>query len=69
MAIPVGGGKHFVSKELLVAQDDFKRIGKTVESLSIECDKAAVEEYLFRNGSPKVARQYRKDFTDVCICV
>lgn len=53
MAITFGGCKLFISKELLVAHDDFKRIGKTVKSLAIECDQAAFEEYLFRSKRPK----------------
>lgn len=48
-------GNVFISDELLVAQDNVKSIGKTIESLVIESNQAALEEYLSGSESPKAA--------------
>src|SRR3954464_8754500 len=47
LATPLGAeSKVLVSKELLVAQDDIRSIGKSVNTLLMELDQQALEAYL-----------------------
>src|SRR5438045_4675409 len=62
--------KVLVSKELLVAQDDIRSIGKSVDTLLMELDQQALEAYLssasegsatgraYKTGSPKLSPEH-----------
>src|SRR4051812_12943597 len=50
-------GNVLFSEELLVAQDDIRSIGKTVDTLLIEFDQHAFEEYLSFGSEALVGRK------------
>src|SRR4051812_45431129 len=74
LATPLGTESEvLVSEELLVAQDDIRSIGKSVDTLLMELDQQALEAYLSsasegstagrarrtrKTGSPKLSPQY-----------
>src|SRR3954464_210381 len=65
--------KVLVSEELLVAQDDIRSIGKSVDTLLMELDQQALEAYLSsasegsatgrarKTGSPKLSPEHAAD--------
>ena len=55
LATPLGIESILVSEEVLVAQDDIRSLGKTVETLIAEFDQQAYEDYL-SSGSEATPR-------------
>src|SRR3954462_13895567 len=52
--------KVIVSEELLVAQDDIRSIGKSVDTLLIELDQQAFEAYMSSNSEGSTAGRTRR---------
>lgn len=59
MVTRVGICKLFIFDELLVAQNNVRSVGKTIESLVIEFDHASFEVHFLGYESPKIEQLYR----------
>src|SRR3954469_20039045 len=61
LATPLGTESEvLVSEELLVAQDDIRSIGKSVDTLLMELDQQALEAYMFSNSEGSAAGRARR---------
>src|SRR4051812_16056998 len=61
LATPLGiESTVLVSEELLVAQDDIRSIGKTVDTLLMELDQQACEAYLSSGSESYAAGRTRR---------
>src|SRR3954462_2746180 len=61
LATPLGTESEvLVSEELLVAQDDIRSIGKSVDTLLMELDRQALEAYMSSNSEGSAAGRARR---------
>src|SRR3954462_7347205 len=61
LATPLGTESEvLVSEKLLVAQDDIRSIGKSVDTLLMELDQQALEAYMSSNSKGSAAGRARR---------
>src|SRR5436190_9359260 len=61
LATPLGTESEvLVFEELLVAQDDIRSIGKSVDTLLMELDQQALEAYMSSNSEGSAASRARR---------